>query len=192
MQFFSLRFKQCSSRECKVGSESNFFFRLHTVTRQLNVFQVLNLVQSYVTLRVPLYVSYVFHSPAAIGGWQHFDLQSELRLTFVYDTAILWKDGIGSPPESELQGELFQMPSFLNSILFNVLMMGDVWSITWCSLALRISKAVTARWLPQLKHPPKGQSCNYVWFLMPYVTKLDVLNLPSIACCFSSIKNEIN
>ncbi|NXQ66192.1 FREM2 protein, partial [Quiscalus mexicanus] len=69
--------------------------------------QVLNLMQSYVTLRVPLYVSYVFHSPVGVGGWQHFDLQSELRLTFVYDTAILWKDGIGSPPEAELQGSLF-------------------------------------------------------------------------------------
>ena len=67
--------------------------------------QVLNLVQSYVTLRVPLHVSYVFHSPVGAGGWQHFDLQSELRLTFVYDTAILWTDGIGSPPEAELQGK---------------------------------------------------------------------------------------
>lgn len=67
--------------------------------------QVLNLVQSYVTLRVPLFVSYVFHSPVGTGGWQHFDLQSELRLTFVYDTAILWKDGIGSPPQAELQGQ---------------------------------------------------------------------------------------
>ncbi|XP_030632073.1 FRAS1-related extracellular matrix protein 2b isoform X1 [Chanos chanos] len=66
--------------------------------------QVLNLVQSYVTLRVPLHVSYVFHSPVGAGGWQHFDLHSELRLTFVYDTAILWRDGIGSPPEAELQG----------------------------------------------------------------------------------------
>ncbi|KAM9436971.1 FRAS1-related extracellular matrix protein 2-like [Salvelinus alpinus] len=69
--------------------------------------QVLNLVQSYVTLRVPLHVSYVFHSPVGAGGWQHFDLQSELRLTFVYDTAILWKDGIGSPPQAELQGALY-------------------------------------------------------------------------------------
>uniref|UniRef100_A0A4W4F1X1 Cadherin domain-containing protein n=1 Tax=Electrophorus electricus TaxID=8005 RepID=A0A4W4F1X1_ELEEL len=69
--------------------------------------QVLNLVQSYVTLRVPLYVSYVFHSPVGAGGWQHFDLHSELRLTFVYDTAILWRDGIGSPPEAELQGALY-------------------------------------------------------------------------------------
>lgn len=70
----------------------------------LSLIQVLNLVQSYVTLRVPLFVSYVFHSPVAVGGWQHFDLQSELKLTFVYDTAILWQDGIGSPPEAELQG----------------------------------------------------------------------------------------
>ncbi|KAM4859992.1 FRAS1-related extracellular matrix protein 2 [Thomomys bottae] len=69
--------------------------------------QVLNLVQSYVTLRVPLYVSYVFHSPVGAGGWQHFDLKSELRLTFVYDTAILWKEGIGSPPEAELHGSLY-------------------------------------------------------------------------------------
>uniref|UniRef100_A0ABM5GJ71 FRAS1-related extracellular matrix protein 3 isoform X1 n=1 Tax=Pogona vitticeps TaxID=103695 RepID=A0ABM5GJ71_9SAUR len=76
--------------------------------------QVLNLVQSYVTLRVPLYVSYVFHSPAAVGGWQHFDLQSELRLTFVYDTAILWKDGIGSPPEAELQGALYPTSMQIN------------------------------------------------------------------------------
>ncbi|XP_035241767.1 FRAS1-related extracellular matrix protein 2-like [Anguilla anguilla] len=77
--------------------------------------QVLNLVQSYVTLRVPLHVSYVFHSPVGAGGWQHFDLQSELRLTFVYDTAILWKDGVGSPPEAELQGALFPTSMRINT-----------------------------------------------------------------------------
>ncbi|XP_030648642.1 FRAS1-related extracellular matrix protein 2a isoform X2 [Chanos chanos] len=76
--------------------------------------QVLNLVQSYVTLRVPLHVSYVFHSPVGTGGWQHFDLQSELRLTFVYDTAILWKDGIGSPPQAELQGALYPTSMRIN------------------------------------------------------------------------------
>lgn len=76
--------------------------------------QVLNLVQSYVTLRVPLYVSYVFHSPVGTGGWQHFDLQSELRLTFVYDTAILWRDGIGSPPQAELQGALYPTSMRIN------------------------------------------------------------------------------
>lgn len=73
---------------------------------------MLNLVQSYVTLRVPLFVSYVFHSPVAVGGWQHFDLQSELKLTFVYDTAILWQDGIGSPPEAELQGTSSVVPGW--------------------------------------------------------------------------------
>ncbi|KAK2912903.1 FRAS1-related extracellular matrix protein 2b [Channa argus] len=77
--------------------------------------QVLNLVQSYVTLRVPLHVSYVFHSPVGAGGWQHFDLQSEMRLTFVYDTAILWRDGIGSPPESELQGALYPTSMRINA-----------------------------------------------------------------------------
>jgi len=85
------------------------FFRCHRsslLADWTGSLQVLNLVQSYVSLRVPLYVSYVFHSPVGTGGWQHFDLQSELRLTFVYDTAILWKDGIGSPPKAELQGEL--------------------------------------------------------------------------------------
>ncbi|XP_075892924.1 FRAS1-related extracellular matrix protein 2-like [Nelusetta ayraudi] len=77
--------------------------------------QVLNLIQSYVTLRVPLHVSYVFHSPVGVGGWQHFDLQSELRLTFVYDTAILWRDGIGSPPEADLQGALYPTSMRINS-----------------------------------------------------------------------------
>uniref|UniRef100_A0A8C5DN43 Calx-beta domain-containing protein n=1 Tax=Gouania willdenowi TaxID=441366 RepID=A0A8C5DN43_GOUWI len=76
--------------------------------------QVLNLVQSYVTLRVPLFVSYVFHSPVAVGGWQHFDLQSELKLTFVYDTAILWQDGVGSPPEAELQGAMYPTSMRIN------------------------------------------------------------------------------
>ncbi|XP_023190178.1 FRAS1-related extracellular matrix protein 3 [Xiphophorus maculatus] len=76
--------------------------------------QVLNLVQSFVTLRVPLFVSYVFHSPVAVGGWQHFDLQSELKLTFVYDTAILWQDGIGSPPEAELQGAMYPTSMRIN------------------------------------------------------------------------------
>ncbi|XP_028838984.1 FRAS1-related extracellular matrix protein 2a [Denticeps clupeoides] len=76
--------------------------------------QVLNLVQSYVTLRVPLHVSYVFHSPLGVGGWQHFDLQSELRLTFTYDTAILWQDGIGSPPQAVLQGALYPTSMRIN------------------------------------------------------------------------------
>ncbi|KAM9408030.1 uncharacterized protein ACWYII_027797 [Salvelinus alpinus] len=72
----------------------------------LQVLNVLNAVQSYVTLRVPLFVSYVFHSPSAPGGWLTFDLRSDLRMTFTYDTSILWRDGIGSPPDAPLQGSL--------------------------------------------------------------------------------------
>ncbi|ESO98011.1 hypothetical protein LOTGIDRAFT_174476 [Lottia gigantea] len=70
--------------------------------------QVLNVKQSYVSLRVPLHVSYVFHSPVATGGWQHYDMSSQLQLTFVYDTAILWQNGISSPEANTgLQGYLF-------------------------------------------------------------------------------------
>uniref|UniRef100_H2YPT7 Calx-beta domain-containing protein n=1 Tax=Ciona savignyi TaxID=51511 RepID=H2YPT7_CIOSA len=68
--------------------------------------QVLDLVQSYVSLRVPLYVSYVYHSPVDTA-WLHSDQETTLRLTFVYDTAILWEKGIGTPPEAELQGYLY-------------------------------------------------------------------------------------
>ncbi|XP_033106875.1 extracellular matrix protein 3-like [Anneissia japonica] len=78
--------------------------------------QVLDLVQSYVSLDVPLYVSYIFHSPVGIGGWQHFDLQSNLRLTFVYDTSILWENGIGTSQAdpSALQGYLYPTSMRIN------------------------------------------------------------------------------
>lgn len=90
--------------------------------------QVLNLVQSYVTLRVPLFVSYIFHSPVAVGGWQHFDLQSELKLTFVYDTAILWQDGIGSPPEAELQGTFSYHYCLLPAWCMQIII-GKLWAL---------------------------------------------------------------
>lgn len=41
--------------------------------------QVRNVVQSYVSVQIPLYISYIFHSPIALGGWQHNDLRSQLR-----------------------------------------------------------------------------------------------------------------
>ncbi|XP_063592576.1 FRAS1-related extracellular matrix protein 2-like [Penaeus indicus] len=69
--------------------------------------QVLDVVQSYVSVVVPLYVSYIFHSPVATGGWQHTDLTTHLRLSFVYDTSILWHQGIGAPATSELDGHLY-------------------------------------------------------------------------------------
>ncbi|KAL3878630.1 hypothetical protein ACJMK2_030964 [Sinanodonta woodiana] len=69
--------------------------------------QVVNLKQSYVSLRIPLYVSYIFHSPVATGGWQHYDLSSQLKMTFVYDTSILWQDGVSSPTESGFKGYVY-------------------------------------------------------------------------------------
>lgn len=62
------------------------------------------MVHSYVTLQIPLFVSYISHSPTRIP-WRHYDLSTDLRLTFVYDTAKMWTEGIGTPPESELPGE---------------------------------------------------------------------------------------
>ena len=37
----------------------------------------------------------------------HYDMNSQLQLTFVYDTAILWQNGISSPEgEAGLQGTI--------------------------------------------------------------------------------------
>ncbi|XP_071544014.1 FRAS1-related extracellular matrix protein 2-like [Panulirus ornatus] len=69
--------------------------------------QVLDAVLSYVSVAVPLYVSYIFHSPVATGGWQHTDLTTHLRLSFVYDTAILWHQGIGAPVTTDFNGFLY-------------------------------------------------------------------------------------
>lgn len=69
--------------------------------------EVLDAVQSFVSIQVPLYVSCVSYSPMAAGGWQHTDLSTQLRLSFVYDTAILWHQGIRATVESELAGVLY-------------------------------------------------------------------------------------
>lgn len=64
------------------------------------------MVQSYISLRLPLYVSYVYHSSVG-GGWQHYDLQTQLRMSFVYDTGIMWDQGIETSPDAELKGLLY-------------------------------------------------------------------------------------
>ena len=86
------------------NTESNHYATAANMYAFSRMPQVLDAVQSYVSLRVPLYVSYIYHSPVG-SGWQHFDQQTELKMTFVYDTAILWDKGIGTPPEAELQGK---------------------------------------------------------------------------------------
>ncbi|CAN8012309.1 unnamed protein product, partial [Ixodes pacificus] len=69
--------------------------------------QALNLVQSYVSVSVPLYVSYILHSTAAVGGWQHSDMVTELKISFVYNTAILWDHGISTHVDSHLNGSIY-------------------------------------------------------------------------------------
>lgn len=41
--------------------------------------EVRDATHSYVSVAVPLHVSYVSHSSLAPGGWQHTDLTSQLR-----------------------------------------------------------------------------------------------------------------
>lgn len=65
-------------------------------------------------MRIPLYVSYVFHSPAGDGGWTDVNMDTDLQLTFVYDTAILWENGISSLSDSTLKGKT------LYNLFFNV------------------------------------------------------------------------
>ncbi|XP_043215814.1 FRAS1-related extracellular matrix protein 2-like [Amphibalanus amphitrite] len=64
------------------------------------------LLQSLVALTVPLYVSYVFLAPETPDGWQHSDMATQLRLTFAYDTSVLWSEGIGPPSLSPAGGQL--------------------------------------------------------------------------------------
>ncbi|XP_074649930.1 FRAS1-related extracellular matrix protein 2-like [Tubulanus polymorphus] len=69
--------------------------------------QVKDEIQSYVAVTVPFYLSYIFHSPAARGGWANYDLNTRLVMSFVYDTAVLWQDGVSTPASADLQGHLY-------------------------------------------------------------------------------------
>ncbi|XP_033743920.1 LOW QUALITY PROTEIN: extracellular matrix protein 3-like [Pecten maximus] len=67
--------------------------------------QPIDLKQSRVTMFVPLYVSYIFHAEA--GGWTAVNMQTDLELSFVYDTAILWQNGINTATKSKFGGSLY-------------------------------------------------------------------------------------
>ncbi|UYV62050.1 FREM2 [Cordylochernes scorpioides] len=56
-----------------------------------------NLAQSYVSVRLPLHVSYIYHAPHLPGNWRHHDLGTTLRLAFVYDSAQVWDRGLQAP-----------------------------------------------------------------------------------------------
>jgi len=63
------------------------------------------LTQSQLTLRVPLYVSYVYRSKNS--DWLHYDHTTFLRLVLVYDTAVLINDGVQTSAGSIVQGKLW-------------------------------------------------------------------------------------
>uniref|UniRef100_L7LZ28 Putative fras1-related extracellular matrix protein 2 n=1 Tax=Rhipicephalus pulchellus TaxID=72859 RepID=L7LZ28_RHIPC len=65
-------------------------------------------------MSVPLYVSYVLHSTAASGGWQHSDMVTELKISFVYNTAILWDHGISTYLDSHLNGSIYPTQMKIN------------------------------------------------------------------------------
>lgn len=52
---------------------------------------------------VPLYVSYIFHGES--GGWTAINMQTDLQLSFVYDTAILWQNGVTTATKSKYKGQ---------------------------------------------------------------------------------------
>ena len=63
-------------------------------------------VQSHLSIDVPLYVSYIYHSSTDEYGWTDFNHHSSFRLTAVYDTGILWENGVALPEKARLQGKL--------------------------------------------------------------------------------------
>ncbi|CAL1537799.1 unnamed protein product, partial [Lymnaea stagnalis] len=72
--------------------------------------QGVNTKQSYLSLNIPLHLSYVFHSPVNDKNWIHFDVASKLQLSFVYDTPMLWEKGISSRDDANgLQGSLYPL-----------------------------------------------------------------------------------
>lgn len=63
--------------------------------------------QSQLTVRVPLYVSYVYRVPMTKGDWVHYDHAMFLRLHLTYDTAVLLNNGVQTPEGDLFKGELW-------------------------------------------------------------------------------------
>ena len=69
--------------------------------------QARNIAQSQLTVRVPLYVSYVYRVPRTRGDWVHYDHALFLRLHLTYDTAVLLNNGVQTPEGGLFRGELW-------------------------------------------------------------------------------------
>lgn len=66
-----------------------------------------DIAQSQITVRVPLYVSYVYRVPRSRGDWVHYDHAMYLRLYLTYDTAVLLNNGIQTPEGGMFKGDLW-------------------------------------------------------------------------------------
>ncbi|XP_053388167.1 extracellular matrix organizing protein FRAS1-like isoform X2 [Mercenaria mercenaria] len=69
--------------------------------RAVSDFQVKDIGQTYLTVRVPLYVSYLY--AVAPIGWGSLEHRTELEFSFYYDT-VLWRSGLET--EGDLGGRL--------------------------------------------------------------------------------------
>lgn len=65
------------------------------------------IAQSQLTVRVPLFVSYVYRVPRTRGDWIHYDHAMFLRLHLTYDTAVLLNNGVQTPEGGSFNGELW-------------------------------------------------------------------------------------
>lgn len=59
--------------------------------------QVRDSAQSFLTVQVPLYVSYIYVT--APRGWASLEHHTEMEFSFFYDT-VLWRTGTFSPKET--------------------------------------------------------------------------------------------
>lgn len=66
-----------------------------------------DIAMSQLTVRVPLFVSYAYRSVLQRQEWVHYDYMTYLRLSLMYDTAVLLKDGVQTPDGSMLKGSLW-------------------------------------------------------------------------------------
>ena len=66
-----------------------------------------DIAQSQLTVRVPLYVSFVHRVLRTRGDWVHYDHAMFLRLHLTYDTAVLLNNGVQTPEGDLFYGELW-------------------------------------------------------------------------------------
>ena len=107
---FSSRFYRNLNLDACLWSFENFYDMSELVEdcggRIVTDGHVKDAVQSHLSIDVPLHVSYVYHSSTDEDGWTDFNHHSSFRLTAVYDTGILWENGVALPEKARLQGKL--------------------------------------------------------------------------------------